>query len=143
MKRAGIMLIIKDGLILGISRRHDKTIFGLPGGSHDEALGDVCTQDTAIREVEEETSIRVKDCVFLYKRVEFGGIDKPIDFESDCYYATEYEGAPANSEEGEVKWLTVEELTSTKAAFGDYNANMLNRFREMFPEVYLRQGENE
>ena len=32
IKEAGVMLIVEDGLILGISRRHDKTKFGFLGG---------------------------------------------------------------------------------------------------------------
>ena len=140
MKQAGIMLIIKDGLILGISRRHNKEIFGLPGGSFDEKLGDKDIIDTAIREVREETSIFVKTPVFIYKRQELGDCNKQILFESYCYYAMEWEGNPNSSEEGEVKWLTVEEITSTKAAFGDYNRQMLNSFKKKFPEVQL-QGE--
>jgi hypothetical protein len=36
--------------------------------------------------------------------------------------------------------LTAEEVTSTKAAFGDYNRKTLNIFKTMFPNVYI-QGE--
>lgn len=139
MKQAGVMLIIKDGLILAVSRRYDKTIFGLPGGKFNPEPpdNDKDTKDTAIRETEEETSVVVKDCVFLYERVELGGGPNPVDYYSRCYYATAWEGTPQNSEEGEVKWLTAEELTSTKAAFGDYNRRTLNIFKTMFPDVQL------
>lgn len=133
------MLIIKDGLILAVSRRYDKTIFGLPGGkfSPEPPDNDKDTKDTAIRETEEETSVVVKDCVFLYERVELGGGPNPVDYYSRVYYATDWEGTPQNSEEGEVKWLTAEELTSTKAAFGDYNRKTLNIFKTMFPDIKL------
>lgn len=57
-------------------------------------------------------------------------------------YATDWEGEPHNSEEGEVKWLTAEEVCSTKAAFGDYNRKTLNVFKQMFPNVYLK-GESQ
>ncbi len=140
MKEAGVMLIIKDGLILGISRRHDKTIFGLPGGKFDSSEGDTNTKETAIRETKEETSLTVKDCVFIYERVELGDGPNGVDFYSKCYYATDWSGTPENSEEGEVKWLTAKEITSTKAAFGDYNRKTLDTFKDMFPNVYL-QGE--
>src|SRR5574338_863337 len=139
MKQAGVMLIIKDGLILAVSRRYDKTIFGLPGGKFnpEPTDNDKDTKDTAIRETREETSVVVKGCVFLYERVELGGGPNPVDYYSRCYYATDWEGTPENSEEGEVKWLTAEELTSTKAAFGDYNRRTLNIFKTMFPNVQL------
>lgn len=134
MKEAGVMLIIKDGLILGITRRHDKTKFGLPGGKVDS--GETPKQ-AAIRETLEETSIVVQDCTLIYKRVELGDGPNGVDFYSYCYYATDWHGAPQKSEEGDVKWLTAEEVTSTKAAFGDYNRNTINIFKTMFPNIYL------
>ena len=139
MREAGVMLIIRDGLILGISRRHDKTIFGLPGGKFDPET-DATTKETAIRETREETSVIVHDCELLYERVELGDGPNGVDFYSRCYYATDWEGEPFNSEEGEVKWLTAEEVTSTKAAFGDYNRKTLNIFKQRFPHIGL-QGE--
>jgi ADP-ribose pyrophosphatase YjhB (NUDIX family) len=138
MKQAGVMLIVNQGLILGISRRHDKTIFGLPGGKFDPEAGDKDTKDTAIRETKEETDVKVNDCVLLYERVELGDGPNGVDYYSRCYYATDWEGVPTNSEEGEVKWLTAKEVTSTKAAFGDYNTKTLNIFKTMFPNVYLK-----
>jgi 8-oxo-dGTP pyrophosphatase MutT (NUDIX family) len=137
MKQAGIMLIIRDGLILGISRRHDKNVYGLPGGKFDPEAGDKYTSDTAMRETQEETGIIVNICVKVYERVELGDGANSVNFHSVCYYATEWEGEPKNSEEGEVKWLTAEEVTSTKAAFGDYNRKTLDVFKTMFPSVYL------
>lgn len=140
MKQAGVMLIIKDGLILSVSRRYDKTIFGLPGGkfSPDPPDNDKDTKDTAIRETREETSVIVNEATFLYERVELGGGPNPVDYYSRCYYADSWEGTPQNSEEGEVKWLTAEELTCTKAAFGDYNRKTLDIFKKMYPDVYLK-----
>jgi 8-oxo-dGTP pyrophosphatase MutT (NUDIX family) len=142
MKEAGVMLIIKDGLILGISRRHNKNIFGLPGGKYDPEAGDLDTMDTAIRETKEETGVIVHHTKFIYERVELGDGANPVDFYSRCYYALDWEGVPTNSEEGVVKWLTAEEVTCTAAAFGDYNRKTLDIFKGMFPDVYLR-GETE
>lgn len=134
------MLIIKDGLILSVSRRYDKNIFGLPGGKFNPEPpdNDKDTRDTAIRETEEETSVKVHEATFIYERVELGGGPNPVDYYSRCYYATSWEGTPQNSEEGEVKWLTAEELTSTKAAFGDYNRKTLDVFKTMFPDIYIK-----
>lgn len=140
MKEAGVMLIVNQGMILGISRRHNKSIFGLPGGKFNSAPpdNDRDTRDTAIRETREETSVIVKDCVLVYERVELGDGPNGVDFYSRCYYATDWEGIPQNSEEGVVKWLTAEEVTSTMAAFGDYNRKTLDVFKTMFPNVYLK-----
>ena len=85
MRQAAVMLIIKDGRILGISRRYDKTKFGLIGGKCDD--GETTIQ-AALREVLEETRIVVKKCTYIYSRKE------PPDqngewFECDCFYAEE------------------------------------------------------
>jgi len=136
MKQAGIMMIVKDGLILGISRRDNKEIFGLIGGKKDPE--DATVKDAAIRETREEAGVIVDECSLIFERTEPGGADG-IDFYSYCYYATDWYGEPKKSEEGEVKWLTVDELTNTKAAFGEYNKQAITAFRKMFPEVYLRE----
>ena len=136
MKEAGVMLIIRDGLILGITRRHDKNIFGLPGGKKDPTDKD--TKETAIRETREETSVVVNDCVFLYERVELGDGPTGVDYYSRVYYATDWEGNPCSSEEGDVKWLTAEEITCSHAAFGDYNRKTLDLFKIKFPDIYLK-----
>lgn len=136
IKQAGVMLIIKDGLILGISRRHNKEIFGLPGGKKDET--DFSTKETAIRETLEETSVIVKDCVLIFERIELGDGPNGVDYYSRCYYATDWIGEPHSSEEGNVEWLTSDEITKTKAAFADYNFSTLNVFREMFPNVLIK-----
>lgn len=137
MKEAGVMLIIRDGLILGITRRHDKTKYGLPGGKFDPSL-DETVKDTAIRETFEETGIKVKSATFIYQREEKA--DKPggEDFYSSCYYALDWEGEPQDSEEGSVKWLSPDEITGpATAAFGDYNKKTLDIFKAIFPEVAL------
>jgi 8-oxo-dGTP diphosphatase len=137
MKQAVVALIIKGGKILSISRRYDKSIFGLIGGkvNDNETL-----EQALLREVKEETGVEVKRCVPIYKRVELGDGANKIDFYSTTYYALEWEGDPHNSEEGDVQWLTPEEITSTKAAFGDYNRKMLDAFKELYPDVKL-EGE--
>lgn len=135
MKQAAVALIIKDGLILGISRRHDKSKFGLIGGKVDpkETL-----EQALVREVKEETSITVKGCVLIYERVELGDGPDGVDYYSCCFYATDWEGTPKSCEEGEVKWITAEEVTNTKAAFGDYNRKTLDKFKVMFPDVFIK-----
>ena len=141
MNYAGVMLIVKDGYILSISRRINKNIFGFPGGkfSPDAPDSDKDTKDTAIRETREETSVIVKDCTLIYERLEPRHAPEGVDHYSRCYYATDWEGEPTDSEEGQVKWLTVEEITETMAAFKEYNKNTLKVFREMFPDVYLQE----
>jgi ADP-ribose pyrophosphatase YjhB (NUDIX family) len=135
MKQAGVMLIVKDGLILSISRRNDKTKFGLPGGKCEE---NEPVKDAAIRETQEETAVSVKDCTWIFTREEPRHAPEGQDFECHCFYATQWDGEPHNSEEGDVKWLTVEELTTTNGAFPDYNRKTINAFKTIFPSVYLK-----
>lgn len=125
MLQAAIMLVIKDGLILGVSRRNDPTKFGLPGGKCNPLEAPF---DAAIRECLEETSITVSHAIFLYERSEEG-------FHADCFYATKWTGEPVKSEEGEVKWITRKEIID--GAFGEYNKQMLEAFKKRYPYIWL------
>lgn len=140
MKQAGVMLIINQGMILAVERKTKDGKYGLPGGkfSPDPPDNDVTTKDTAIRETKEETGVIVKECQLVYERVELGDGPNGVDFYSRCYYATNWSGIPQSMEGLDVKWLTAEEVTSTRAAFGDYNRKTLNVFKSMFPNVYIK-----
>lgn len=135
IKKAVVALIIKDGLILAISRRHDKTKFGLIGGKvdHGESL-----KDALIRETKEECGITIHDCIPIFERVELGDGPIGVDYYSYCYYASSWEGEPISSEEGDVRWLTAADITSDYAPFGDYNHKTLDVFKTMFPNIYIK-----
>lgn len=134
MKNAAVMLVIKDGLILSVSRKNDPTKWGLVGGKQEpnETL-----LAAAIRETKEETSVVVTDAVYLYRREEPRDRPEGEDFNCYAYYATAWSGEPKSSEEGEIAWLTKEELTGSKGAFAEYNKNTLTEFRKLFPEVLI------
>ncbi len=134
MRNAAVMLIIKDGLILAVSRRYDKTKFGLPGGKVEP---DETTEAAAIRETFEETGVQVTKCEFIFLRDEPKDRPEGEDFHAYCYYATEWSGDPHDSEEGVVKWLTEQQITSDTGPFGDYNRRTLNVFKTKFPNVPL------
>ncbi|CAB4196789.1 nucleoside triphosphate pyrophosphohydrolase [uncultured Caudovirales phage] len=135
MKQAAVMLIIKDGLILSVSRRDDKTKFGLAGGKCESGES---TKDAAIRETLEETGVNVTDCIHIYKRYEPSSYQGGQGFEAHCYYANTWSGMPSDSEEGVVTWLTAEELTGKSGAFPDYNRKTLDQFKIRFPDVYIK-----
>lgn len=132
MKQAVVALIIKDGLILSISRRNDKTKFGLIGGKVDE--GETLEQ-ALIREVKEESGITIKECIEILHRVEPKDRPEGEDFNTYCYLATEWIGTAHNSEEGEVAWLTEAELTGDNGAFADYNRETIKVYRTKFPTI--------
>lgn len=132
MREAAVMLIVKNGKILSVSRRYDKTKFGLPGG---KVEANETIEAAAIRECFEETGVTVTKCIHIFKRFEPRDRPEGKDFYAHCYYALDWHGDPQNSEEGEVEWLTEEELTGSKAAFAEYNLRTLITFRTLYPEV--------
>jgi len=136
MRNAAVMLIIKDGLILSVSRRNDKNKWGLPGGKQE---ADETPEQAAIRETFEETGVKVSKCEFIFLRDEPRVSPEGEDFHAYCFYATEWEGIPQNSEEGEVTWLWEYDLIHDKGAFPDYNRRTLEVFKSKFPEVTLLQ----
>jgi 8-oxo-dGTP diphosphatase len=136
MRNAAVMLVVKDGLILSVSRRYDKTKFGLPGGKVEP---DETPEQAAIRETLEETGVKVTKCEFIFLRDEPRDRPEGEDFHAYCYYATEWEGAPHDSEEGVVSWLWEYELLHDKGAFADYNRRTLEVFKAKFPNVTILQ----
>lgn len=133
MREAAVMLIVKDGLILSISRRDDKTKFGLPGGKVEP--GETLWQ-AAMRETLEETSVTVTHCVEIFRREEVAPSGEV--FYTCCYYANLWAGEPKDSEEGVVKWLTDEELTITHGAFADYNRATIDILKLKYPNIIIK-----
>jgi 8-oxo-dGTP pyrophosphatase MutT (NUDIX family) len=133
MREAGVMLIIKDGLILSISRRDDTTKFGLPGGKLEPGEQ---PWEAAVRETFEETGVIVDMYSEIFRREERTSSGEI--FYTYCYYAVAWSGTPTNSEEGVVTWLTDKELTETHGAFPDYNRATLDAFRLKYPDIIVK-----
>ncbi len=130
MKIASVMLIVKDGLILAISRRDNKAKYGLIGGKLNDKE---YPKQAAIREVFEETGIIINDCVWFFSRQE----QNEDIFYSHTFFATDWYGEPKQKEDGVVNWITAKELTNPSAAFPEYNTKMLEAFRKKFPDIVL------
>lgn len=135
MREAAVMLVVMDGLILAVSRRNELDRFGLAGGKLELME---TPAEAAIRETYEETGIRVKTCSQIYMREEPPSHPGGEPFFAYAFYATSWEGSPCQSDEGVVKWITAEELTSTKGAFPEYNRATLNAMKILFPNVYIK-----
>lgn len=133
-KEAVVALIIKDGLILTISRRNNPNKFGLIGGKVDDGE---TTEEALFREVKEETSLEIQDTVLVYQRVEPRDDENGMDFYSRTFYVKNWTGDPKSSDEGQVVWRTLADLIGENSAFKEYNKDMINIFIKMFPEVYL------
>ena len=65
MTSAQVVLINKEGFVLGVSRKTDHNDFGLPGGKMDpEDLEN--PMNTAIRECKEETGLDITDLKLVF-----------------------------------------------------------------------------
>jgi len=125
MSVAGLMLILnKERLILGVSRKNNSNSFGLPGG---ESKPGEDPMQCAIRETREETSVEVTRCVQIFRRNEF--TKERGQFFAYCFYALEWSNKPKTTEQGIVKWITEEELTGSNVVFADYNSKILQVFK--------------
>jgi 8-oxo-dGTP pyrophosphatase MutT (NUDIX family) len=110
MVTAQVVLINEDGLILGVSRKHDHNDFGLPGGKQDpEDNGDPMV--TAIRECKEETGLDVTDLKLVFAIHKGGNMG--------FTYLAKYSGKIEHNEPHVVKWVPFQSLV--RGSFGRYN----------------------
>lgn len=107
---AQVVLLNKEGYVLGVSRKTDHNDFGLAGGKMDpEDDGD--PQKTAIRETREETGLTISHLKLIF------AIHK--DGYMSYTYMADYEGEINHNEPHVVKWLPFERLVN--GSFGKYN----------------------
>ena len=110
MVSAQVVLINEDGLVLGVSRKHDHNDFGLPGGKQDpEDGGDPMV--TAIRECKEETGLDVYDLKLVFAIHKGGNMG--------FTYLAKYNGEINHNEPHAVEWLPFQTLV--RGSFGRYN----------------------
>ncbi len=114
MKYAAVVYLENpEGLILGVSRKHNHDDFGLPGGSVEPGES---FSDAAIREVMEETSLHIFDLVKIFQR-------ENSDVQVHCFSA-KYDGEAKSVENAVVKWVSRETLVS--GSFGTYNKDLFD-----------------
>lgn len=132
MREAGVVIIIKDGKILGVERKEDRTKFGIPGGKREPGE---TPEEGAIREVLEETGLIVKSMIHVFEREEPIRVSGGEPFFTRCWYATEWEGEPRGSEEGNFEWLDLDEITRTRSGYPEYNSEVFAALEKTHPEV--------
>ncbi len=111
MKNAACVLIIRDGLILAVSRKDDPNDFGLPGGKVDP---NESFEQAAVRETMEETGCVLENLNKVFEDQD--GDFKVVTFQADCL------GEPYSKEEGKVKWVHPDLLLA--GSFGKYNKKL-------------------
>ena len=126
MITAQVVLINKEGLVLGVSRKTNHSDFGLPGGK--EELEDSGVPIiTAYRETLEETGIKANN----FKLV--------LAIHKDGYmsytYLADYEGEINHNEPHVVKWVPFQELID--GSFGKYNKLVSESLTDMGVEYKM------
>ena len=119
MKPSGACVVLKNSdKILGVTRKHDHTLWGLPGGKLDP--GETPTQ-AIIRETKEETGLDIFNVNLIDERIYK---DRLVYlFVADWSGKIEYDVET----EGKCEWITWDHVI--KGPFGEYN--------KMIKELYF------
>ena len=113
-----------DGRILAISRGKDTRDWGLPGGSRAKRDPDLAT--TAIRELAEETGIRLEHVIPVFEGESPAGGTRVVTFApvGVTFWPDRLKSKPF---EGYVGWVPPELLVSPEASHAAYAARMLEQ----------------
>lgn len=107
--KAVAAVIFLNNKVLAVSRKYDKTDFGLCGGKL-EQNEDI--YQAIVREVYEETGITILEFYPIFKRFD-------DDCETTTFYVKSWIGLPKKLEKGEVKWVDYSDIE--RGSFGKYN----------------------
>jgi len=105
MITAQVVLINKEGLVLGVSRKTNHNDFGLPGGKMDPEDNENPI-NTAIRETLEETGLRISNLKLVFAIHKSGNMGYT--------YMADYEGEINHNEPHVVKWVPFETTSRWK-----------------------------
>jgi 8-oxo-dGTP pyrophosphatase MutT (NUDIX family) len=128
IKLAATALIYKEGIfgsnLLGVSRKDNHKLFGLPGGKVDPGED---TYTAMKREDFEETGLIVDRAIPLFFREEEG-------FLAVVYLVTEWSGDVSTTESGKVDWIDFDVLK--KGSFAEYNTALEKHIMEIRSIIY-------
>lgn len=108
-KKAVFILLIKDDLILTVSRKNNPDDFNLPGGKVDQGETE---EEAVVRELKEETGLDITNIRKIFTNSAYR------DYLAS-YWTGDFTGSIQTTEKGVVKWIDQETLF--KGSFGEYN----------------------
>lgn len=128
VRLAATALIYRNGIfgsdLLGVSRKDNHELFGLPGGKVDPGED---TYTAMCREVFEETGLVVDGAIPFFFREEDG-------FLAVVYLVTDWHGDVSTAESGRVEWVGFDVLK--RGSFAEYNAALEAHIAQVRHLVY-------
>lgn len=131
MKRVACVVVLHDGAVLGVSRKDAPGDYVLPGGEHNEALGEDLAE-TAARELKKKTGLTADPRTFvqLLRGVEPGG-----ETQITTFLARSYQGTMGSTELCMVCWVGWPALL--RGAFGQYSARVRAALVDIDPDSWV------
>lgn len=131
-KAASAWIIHESGLVLAVSRKHDDTDLGLPGGKLDPGE---TFQDAVIRETKEETNLDITDALPVF--ADACGTPGVHNVHWCMAFLCKATGTLKRMEKGLVLWVPPQRLITrpdgTFNSFGEYNSNVQKALQTMEP----------
>lgn len=112
-----------QGQILGISRRGEPNNMNLPGGKMESS--DLNPEIACQREIWEETGVEMENLKLVFTAV-CRGVGTP--YITHCYTGT-FKGTPVTKDEGDVRWISEDELLVDTNSFADYNRKLFKALK--------------